>query len=698
MSLRYEGNGGTPLHRAAFSGCKADVEQLIKSGAIVDVQTRRGRSALHYASENGHRDIVALLIKSGARVNLPNKWGRTALHYAASKYREDCLRILIESGADPNKQDVDRQTPLYHAIAASVRSQEEENVRKTVLLLISGGANVNIPDKSGITPLHIAAELANAQICIRHLIQEGGAQVNATDQHGATPLHYAAYHHRWNVVEALLSYGACSTIQDNAGLSAKSYIRKRRYMATAELPIFTPNQMQQYHSKESRGKYSFANGDELGGPGFDHIINDFKKSQDKEALYTEISHTPLFTSSMTKDVDFSSLLIRLNETEGLGLVKRTSEVESIEQDIRCYIEAALESMTEAHPKFTCILLQAGSTVENTKVGEPDEVDYMCSLTELSKACYVYESPGDPPGYLRIRIHDQEMEKWNDFVDNDGFLIAEKLHIHFHSLFDRHSEEADLKAMSACLHKLRDYSSRGNVGVTVDNSQTKPGSRLFFLWRGCRFKRMIVTVDLIPAIEIVGWPNSAIVSPEQGFECYHVIPKVSPTIQNNPYASLYWRISTSMVEKQIISSVESPARSCYTICKTLRHCSDQDLLFHENASSANNELQLLLQTRHRLRSYDDLINSYLLKMIFFREIAKRKEKSAWSWSAIGNRVLEILHRLLEELERSYVPSYFLRNYNVLNIEAPSHSVKDFETSVNQGNHDDQSQQVLQHNKQ
>lgn len=437
----------------------------------------------------------------------------------------------------------------------------------------------------------------------------------------------------------------------------------------------------------------------MDSPCFENVVDDFGKSQVERYLHSEVNYDPLFTSGVTENASLSSLLIRLNETEGLGLVERTPEVELVEQDIRFYIETALGGMVRVHPKFTYKLVQAGSTVENTKVGEPDEVDYMCILTELSKACYVCECPNDPPGYLKIRINDREEDLWNDFLDEAGYLIAERLHIHFHSLFDRHSEEADLTAMSTRLHKLRNYNScRNSVGVTVDNSQTKPGSRLFFLWRGCHFKWMIVTVDLIPTIEIIGWPNSALVPAEKGFEYYHVIPKVSPTIQNSPSASLYWRISTSMAEKQIISKLTSPARACYTICKSLKQCPDLDVLFHENATRANtDELHMLSETLHKLRLYDGLINSYLIKMIFLREIENRKVTSGWSWQTVGNWVLHILVRLLEELKRGFVSSYFLRNYNVLNVEGLIYSVNEHVHSVDESNLDSQRQQMLQNNK-
>jgi len=660
----------TPLQRAAALGSIEEAEKLILTGAKPDVQTRRGRSALHYASENGHEKILTLLITSGAQVDLPNKWGRTALHYAASKHRVNCLKILIKNGADPNKQDVDHQTALYHAVAASTRPQQEDKALDTVAVLISGGASSNIPDKSGITPLHVAAELGNTQICV-HLMEDGRAQVNAIDQHGATPLHYAVHQSRWHVAEVLLTFGACSNVQDNAGLSADSRIETRGYIVAVDLKTLPSGGRQGHadsgfkeeHSRELRCYLR----DEFGRPiPFDEEFGERRKFGAGEALPTERNKVSLLTGDLMMVVDVNSCLIRLNETEGLGLVKRTSEVERIERDISSYIKAALESMILEQPRFQCNLLQAGSTAENTKVGKPDEIDFMCILTELSKASYPYESPSDPPGYLRIRMHSQEMERWKDFLDSDGFLLAEKLHLQFHSLFDLHSENADLTAMSTCLHKVRDYSHQAKGGVTVDMSQTKPGSRLFFLWRGCQFKRVVVTVDLIPAIEIAGWPNSAMRPPDTGSEQYHVIPKVSPSIQNSPNAGLYWRISTSMAEERIFCAMDSSPRSCYTICKSLIQCPDPHLLFPENVCAANKELRLLMFTVHRLRLYDDFINSYLIKMIFCRERMDQKEKSNWCWSAVGNRVSEILNKLMKELKQGYVPSHFIRDYNVLTI--------------------------------
>ena len=85
------------------------------------------------------------------------------------------------------------------------------------------------------------------------------------------------------------------------------------------------------------------------------------------------------------------------------------------------------------------------------------------------------------------------------------------------------------------------------------------------------------------------------------------------------------------------------------------------------------------------------------MIFLREIENRKVTSGWSRQTVGNWVLHILVRLLEELKRGFVSSYFLRNYNVLNVEGLIYSVNEHVHSVDESNLDSQRQQMLQNNK-
>lgn len=685
MSIHVECSDKTPLHWAAVEGRLEEVKTLIASGADVDAQTRRGRAPLHYAAENGHCKIVNLLLRSGAQVNLPNKWGRAALHYAASKHRVDCVEILINNGADLDWQDVDAQTPLYHAVAASMHDDAKElgtheritemtdtgrrdslmldsGMRNTVLLLIRNGANPDTPDKSGITPLHVAAEQGNEEMCF-YLIKKGKANINAVDQHGSTPLHYACFQGRRLIADLLLYHGACPTIQDNSGLLPETYLEK--------------------HSSKPVTLNLRKNG------------YDMNRNESEVLKGSKIINGVPF---LAEEEVFSSFLLKIDETEGLGRVKQTEEVQRIERDVRYYIEATLQHMARAQPRLRYALVRAGSTAENTKVGEPDELDYMCCLRELSNVSYPYISPSDPPGYARIKVESHGWKTWEEFVNKDGFVEAEKLHQWFHFIFDRFSETSDLTAMSDCLHKMRDYKPRPELGVTVDMSKTKPGSRLYFMWRGCQFKRLIITVDLIPVIEVIGWPHAAQVPPQNGCDRYHVIPKVSPAIRTNPSVELFWRISTALAESCLFNGMEPAERACYTVCKSLVHHPDSQRLLspHTNFVSTSfpgsfvqlegndiesgnedarinsilcEDINKLSSILEQLSPYKDDIHSYHIKMIFLRLRQERKRISAWKKSSVGQRVLEILYMLLEELRQNCVPSYFLLDYNELSTLKP-----------------------------
>lgn len=67
-----------------------------------------------------------------------------------------------------------------------------ENEHQKILgLLISHGANVQTQDKTGATPLHIAASKGFDNIAYV-LIRNGSDVINSTDRYGKMPLHWAA--------------------------------------------------------------------------------------------------------------------------------------------------------------------------------------------------------------------------------------------------------------------------------------------------------------------------------------------------------------------------------------------------------------------------------------------------------------------------------------------------------------------------
>jgi len=110
----------------------------------------------------------------------------------------DRVRQLIQQGANVNVIDRFGCTPLGHAIMG----YNLEMVR----LLIDRGVGVDVIDRFGHTPLGQAAtrqDPGGAQMLI-----ERGANVNVIDRFGCTPLFWAALYNNLNTVRLLLEHGA----------------------------------------------------------------------------------------------------------------------------------------------------------------------------------------------------------------------------------------------------------------------------------------------------------------------------------------------------------------------------------------------------------------------------------------------------------------------------------------------------------
>ncbi|KUI69629.1 Vegetative incompatibility protein HET-E-1 [Cytospora mali] len=122
--------------------------------------------------------------------------GDTALHYLAllrDTWQSKYVRLLLEHGADPNMVNNSGNTPL--AIALSIHSSSGSTIHP----LLRSGANLcgisvqdlNVRDWDGNTVLHYLATLPSAGTAIELLLYKG-VSPNSRNYQGKTPVHAAA--------------------------------------------------------------------------------------------------------------------------------------------------------------------------------------------------------------------------------------------------------------------------------------------------------------------------------------------------------------------------------------------------------------------------------------------------------------------------------------------------------------------------
>ncbi|SDW97422.1 ankyrin repeat domain-containing protein [Paenibacillus sp. CF384] len=188
------------LIAAAERGDRAKVAQLLNEGANMNEQDARGRTAMMAATHANKPDVVRLLIEAGADINLQDKLRDNPFLYAGAEGLLDILKLLIEAGADT------KLTNRYGGNAL-IPASEKGHVENVNVLLTTTDVNVNHINNLGWTALLEVVILTNGgpkHQRIARLLIDHGADVNITDRDGVTPLQHAKSNSRFKEIEQML--------------------------------------------------------------------------------------------------------------------------------------------------------------------------------------------------------------------------------------------------------------------------------------------------------------------------------------------------------------------------------------------------------------------------------------------------------------------------------------------------------------
>jgi ankyrin repeat protein len=175
------------LHDAAARGDVADIEKLIAEGEKPNIQDAKSRTPLHVAAFFKRYDAARALIRLGANPNALEADRYDIVTIAAVANDLEMLKIALEGGGSARNI-----TSRYDgtALIAAAHLGHAEVVR----MLIEHKAPLNHVNNLGWTALMESIVLGNGQrkhIDTLKALVEAGADVNIADKQGITPLQHA---------------------------------------------------------------------------------------------------------------------------------------------------------------------------------------------------------------------------------------------------------------------------------------------------------------------------------------------------------------------------------------------------------------------------------------------------------------------------------------------------------------------------
>jgi ankyrin repeat protein len=156
-----DGTGATALLVATHGNRIAAATALIESGADVNAKDNIEDSPYLYAGARGHLEILKLTLANGADLKSTNRYGGTALIPASERGHVETVRTLIEAGVDVDHVNKLGWTALLEAVILGDGGERHQQI---VDLLIKAGANANLADMEGITPLQHARSRGSKEI------------------------------------------------------------------------------------------------------------------------------------------------------------------------------------------------------------------------------------------------------------------------------------------------------------------------------------------------------------------------------------------------------------------------------------------------------------------------------------------------------------------------------------------------------
>ncbi|KAH7729232.1 phospholipase A2group VI (cytosoliccalcium-independent) [Aphelenchoides avenae] len=234
VNLATPDDGRFPIHLTIEAKLTNLTRALLRNGADVAKGDLCGRNAIHYAAMHSTeilQDLAKGLGSNFQRVaNQRDEEGITPMILACQEGNIDAVKIFTSKGCKvENLLEYPRLHPTCLRILlkqdpslANARSTSilHEPIEREVLRVVAEEAPFAVELRLGpgqLTPLHAAAQRNDLKSAV--MLVAFGANLDVTDKDGNTPLHYAVKAGATRIVQLFLSIGADPLLKNAAGIA-----------------------------------------------------------------------------------------------------------------------------------------------------------------------------------------------------------------------------------------------------------------------------------------------------------------------------------------------------------------------------------------------------------------------------------------------------------------------------------------------
>ena len=470
------------------------------------------------------------------------------------------LKFFGFQGCDWNQPTLAGLTPT-HWLCLLDQVDDHEGL---VASALAYGANLNDVDMFGRTPLHLATMWGNANM-VRALINRG-ANKNLMDRWGRVPLDYA-------LQGTKESREKCDKYhKGKIDPKIEKLLKSSQYKDARQVPDVQANLHKVVIETWPCFKY------------FTHIYARYHYLDDE-------NFEPNKKELLEKRGSLTNFIKSLLTTKYVGPLQMAEVEEEIKHQVDTLVRRITSAVSEMDERFSCESILSGSLSEGTKVGLPEEFDYNLNLKMLS-SCTITErwQTLDELSVFVKPTSKHELNLWKDYIDHkNGTLDAENIHRKMMNLI---VQVLSTPSVWEGLSLMWVIPSLGEPDKTTTSTRSKSENWTFVFpvileWTGSGFPGMLLSVDLMPSVEIETWPENSVTQStklladeEKKDMCYIVIKKFRRVVLGDTPRFHTFRLSGSKIERYIMQRMPRIPKLAYMLCKIIVDAMKHSVFEHD----------------------------------------------------------------------------------------------------------------------